>query len=112
MIVGGDSKEASQTPMSPDASQIVLDTLGKLHERGHGMFGVRLDCASLYRMDVPAAQRISAEFDIDLRKLVEKYGADANCIRMPPVRCPRCGGDHTECRITTGHRGYGAAWRR
>ena len=32
-------------PAVPDASQIVLDTLGKLHERGYGMFGTCLDCS-------------------------------------------------------------------
>jgi hypothetical protein len=103
--------EASM-PIAPDASQIVLDTLGKLHERGYGMFGTCLDCAKLYRMDVPAEQCISSSFDIDLRRLIEERGADAPCIRMAPVPCPRCGSLNTECRLTTGHGGYGAAWRR
>jgi hypothetical protein len=99
-------------PAAPDASQIVLDALGKLHERGYGLFGACLDCSRLYRMDAPAKQRISAHFDIDLGKLIEERGADATCICMPPVPCPRCGSDRTEYRITTGHGGYGAAWRR
>jgi hypothetical protein len=29
---------------APDASQVILDTLGELHERGYGMFGTCLDC--------------------------------------------------------------------
>jgi hypothetical protein len=44
-------------PIAPDATPIVLDTLGKLHERGYGMFGTCLDCSRLYRMDAPAEQR-------------------------------------------------------
>jgi hypothetical protein len=77
-------------PVPPDASAIILDTLGKLHARGYGMFGTCLHCARLYRMDVPAEEQISACFDIDLGKLIEERGANADCIRMPPVRCPRC----------------------
>jgi hypothetical protein len=99
-------------PAAPDASQVILDTLGKLHERGYGMFGTCLDCTRLYSMDAPADQRISAHFDIDLGKLIAERGAAADCVRMPPVPCPRCGSDRTEYRITTGHGGYGAAWRR
>jgi hypothetical protein len=68
-------------PAAPDASQIVLDALGKLHEHGHGMFGVCLDCAGLYRMSVPAEQRISSDFDINLPKLGSK----------PNKACRRCG---------------------
>jgi hypothetical protein len=99
-------------PMSPDSGKIItLDTLGKLHERGYGMFGVCRRCAGLYRMDMPAEQRISAHFDIELAKLIAERGADTDCIRMPPLLCPRCGSDNTECRLTTG-RGYAAAWRR
>ena len=98
-------------PASPDNSATILDTLGKLHERGYGMFGTCLDCSRLYRMDAPADQRISAFFDIDLGKLIEERGAASSCIRMVPVPCPRCGSKWTEYRITTGHGEYGAAWR-
>jgi len=31
-------------PAGPDSATIVLDTLGKLHERRYGMFGTCLDC--------------------------------------------------------------------
>jgi hypothetical protein len=99
-------------PTAPAASVIVLDTLGKLHERGYGMFGTCLDCSRLYRMDAPADQRVSAHFDIDVGKLIKERGADADCIHMAPVPCPRCGSDRIEYRITTGRAGYGAAWRR
>jgi len=78
-----------------------LDTLGRLHATGHGLFGSCIDCAKLYRMDTPAEQRVSSNFDIDLAKLIAERGAAASCIRMAPVPCPRCGGLRTECRITT-----------
>jgi hypothetical protein len=88
-------------PALSAASNIVLDTLGKLYERGYGLFGTCLDCARLYRMDASAEQCISNSFDIDLGKLVEERGADAPCVRMAPVPCPRCGSDRTECHIVT-----------
>jgi hypothetical protein len=88
-------------PATPDSHSIVLDTLGKLLERGYGMFGTCLDCVRQYRMDVPAEPQISSFFDIDLAKLVAKRGAASSCIRMAPVPCPRCGHLNTECRITT-----------
>jgi hypothetical protein len=88
-------------PATPDSHSIVLDTLVKLLERGYGMFGTCLDCVRLYRMDVPAEQQVSSDFDIDLAKLVAERGAASSCIRMPPVPCPRCGRLNTECRITT-----------
>jgi hypothetical protein len=98
-------------PAPSDSGKIIsLDTLGKLHEHGYGMFGVCRFCAGLYRMDAPPSQRISAHFEIDLAKVIAERGADTDCIRMPPLPCPRCGSDNTECRLTTG-RGYGAAWR-
>jgi hypothetical protein len=88
-------------PARPDAAKIVMDTLGKLHERGYGMFGTCSDCARLYRMDAPAEQRIAANFSIDLDRLIEERGAESSCIRMAPAPCPRCGSLNTEYRITT-----------
>jgi hypothetical protein len=85
-------------PVAPDTANIFLNTLGKLHERGCGMFGTCLDCHRLYRMDAPPEQWISAHFDIDLGKLVEEHGADAPCISMSPVPCPRCGSERIEYR--------------
>jgi hypothetical protein len=79
-------------PAPSDSGKIIsLDTLGKLHEHGYGMFGVCRRCAGLYRTDMPAEQRISAHFDIDLAKVIAERGADAESIRMPPPPCPRCG---------------------
>jgi hypothetical protein len=94
-------------PTAPDAAPIILDTPGKLHERGYGMFGTCLDCSRLYRMDAPGELRISAHFDIDLGKLIEGRGAEAMCIPMPPIPCPRCSSDRTECRIITNGPGKG-----
>jgi hypothetical protein len=78
---------------------IAIDTLGKLRTRGYGLWGSCLDCAALYRKDVPARERISSSFDIDLDQLIAERSADAPLIRMVPVACPRCGGRRTECRI-------------
>lgn len=50
-------------------------------------------------MDVPAEQRGRAAFDIDLDRLIAERGADATCIGMPPVPCPRCGSRRTEYRV-------------
>lgn len=95
--VGGDAKEDRMRSPMP---MIVLDTLGRLHARGYGLFGSCSDCAELYRMDAAPEQRISSNFDIDLAKLIEEHGAATSCVRMPPVPCPRCGGQRTEYRIT------------
>jgi hypothetical protein len=56
---------------------------------------------------VPAKQRINAHFDIDLGKLIAERGADAPCIRMSPVPCPRCGSDCIEYRIIIAGPGTG-----
>lgn len=63
------------------------ETLGCLRQQRLGLFGWCSDCAALYRKDVPAAQRVVASFDIDLGKLIAERGADATCVRMPPVPC-------------------------
>jgi hypothetical protein len=88
---------------------IALDTLGKLRARGNGLWGSCLDCAALYRKDLPAEMQISSSFDINLDRLIAERGADSTCIRMAPVPCPRCGGRRTEYRISVpGERGYSA----
>jgi hypothetical protein len=89
-------------PVAPGTAKIVLDTLGKLYERGYGLFGTCSDCALLYRMDAPAEHRIAANFDIALNRLIEGRGADSTCIRMAAVSCPRCGSLNTEYRIAIG----------
>jgi hypothetical protein len=91
-------------PAALDAHSIHLDTLGKFLERGHEMFGTRLNCVRLYRMDVPAEQRISSYFDIDLARLVAERGTASSCIRMEPVPCPRCGQFNTEISTTPPYR--------
>ncbi len=84
----------------PDNTRIDIDTLGYLQRYGRSLFGWCNDCAAPYRKDIPAGRRVVALFDIDLDKLIAERGADATCIRMPPVPCPRCGGRRTVYRIT------------
>jgi hypothetical protein len=88
-------------PSHARQTTIVLDTLGKLLDRGYSMFGTCLDCSALYRMSASAAKRVGGSFEVDLGALLAERGAGAPCVRMPPVQCPRCGGRRTECKITT-----------
>jgi hypothetical protein len=76
---------------TPDTNRVYLDTLGKLHERRHTLFGTCDDCAE--------RERTSGHFTIDLARLIEERGPDATCIRMRAVPCPRCGGGNTSYRI-------------
>jgi hypothetical protein len=79
---------------------IVLDTIGKLHARGYGIFGTCIGCAARYRMDAPPGACVS-NFDIDLEALIAERGAATSIIGMVPVACPRCGGLRTEIRVIT-----------
>ena len=63
-----------------------LDTLGKLHAHGHGLFGY--------------CRRCDRHFDVPLPTLIAARGADSLVVRMMPVRCASCGGRDTEIRIT------------
>jgi hypothetical protein len=63
-----------------------LDTLGKLHQRGHGIGGYCLICRELFAVDMAA--------------LVAERGADSPIVGMKPLRCPSCGGVRTERRVT------------
>ncbi|MGO8916356.1 MAG: hypothetical protein ACLQJR_10650 [Stellaceae bacterium] len=85
----------------PDITKkaIYLDTIGKLHERGYGMFGWCDDCAALYRKDLPAKLRTPAAFDIDLAILIAERGRDHPVTTMTPVPCPRCTSRRTSIRI-------------
>jgi hypothetical protein len=78
---------------------IAIDNLGKLRERGYGLWGSCLDCAALYRTDLPAGQGVSSSFEIDLDRLIAERGADSTCIRMAAVACARCGGRRTDYGI-------------
>ena len=55
----------------------VLDTLQKLLDHGHGLFGYCLTC-----------QR---SFDIDLPALIAECGSDIPVVGMRRVQCPTCG---------------------
>jgi hypothetical protein len=65
--------------------EIVLDTLGKLEEHGHGIGGYYLDCRRL--------------FNTSLTVLILERGRDYSPIRMAPLRCPGCGERHTQYSI-------------
>jgi len=82
----------------------VLDTLDKLWQHGHGMFGWCSDCGapSRYWDDVKALRTPKpASFDIDLGALIRERGKDCVLVGLAPVPCPRCGSARTETRITT-----------
>jgi ssDNA-binding Zn-finger/Zn-ribbon topoisomerase 1 len=81
---------------------IALDTLGKLHQYGHGLFGWCSDCGSLsrYWSDVGVG-RTPASFDIDLKALIGERGKDNPVVGLEPVPCPWCGSRRTETRVTT-----------
>lgn len=85
----------------PDVTRkrVILDTIGKLHERGFGMFGWCDDCAALYRKDQPAELRPPAAFDIDLGRLIAERGEASPVTNMAPVPCPRCASRRTSIRI-------------
>jgi hypothetical protein len=58
----------------------------KLLEHDYGMFGYCLAC--------------SRSFDASLPELIAERGGDCWVIGMASLRCPRCGGLHTDIRIT------------
>jgi hypothetical protein len=64
---------------------IVLDTLGKLEEHGHGTGGYCLDCRRL--------------FDVSPTVLILERGRDYSPIGMTPLRCPGCGERRTQYSI-------------
>lgn len=83
---------------------IALDTLGKLCQHGHGLFGWCSDCGSPSRYwdDVRARRAPTpAMFDIDLSALIRERGGDCRVVGLEPVPCPRCGSTNTETRVTT-----------
>ena len=64
-----------------------LDTLGKLADRGHRLFGSCLACARRYRYELGARNRPS-QYDIDLAALVTERGRD--CAARYPRKSPGC----------------------
>ena len=82
---------------------IALDTLGKLHHHGHGLFGWCSDCgsASRYWADVKARRAPKpAMFDIDVAELIRERGKDCLVVGVGRVPCQRCGSTNTETRVT------------
>ncbi len=78
---------------------IILDTIGKLHEHRHGLFGWCRPCSSRYRMAARPEDNPPAIFDIDLATLIAERGPDPLVIGMAPVTCPYCCSRQTEIRI-------------
>ena len=82
-MMSGDIQQAGE-PLMPD--YITLDTLGRLYEHGHSLFGYCLRCRS--------------SFDIDMVALIAERGPNSQVVGMVPIPCPRCGSTKTERRIT------------
>jgi len=82
---------------------IALDTLGKLHQHGHGLFGWCSECGSpsRYWADVKVRRTPKpAMFDIDLAAVMRERGRDCVVVGLEPDVCPRCGSRKTEMRVT------------
>jgi hypothetical protein len=76
---------------SPLADLIILDTLGKLADHGHGIGGYCLDCRRL--------------FTVSMTLLLLERGRDYSPIRMAPLRCPGCGERRTQYSIIAPSKG-------
>jgi hypothetical protein len=85
-------------PPQAHRSEVPLDTLGKLADRRHRMFGSCLDCARRYRYELGARNQPS-QFGIDLGALVAERGRDCLIVGIEPVPCPYCDSRRTEIRI-------------
>jgi hypothetical protein len=68
------------------AELIVLDTLGKLYARGHGLSGY---CRGYRRF-----------FDVPMPALIAARGPDSPVVGMRPLRWPGCLGREAEIRVT------------
>ncbi|MCB8835914.1 hypothetical protein [Aurantimonas sp. VKM B-3413] len=70
-------------------SEIVLDTLGRLAARNHGLV--------FYCDDADCRRRL----DLTIERAIEIYGPDQNIIRWRPagIRCAACGCREVECRV-------------
>src|SRR5690348_3521184 len=86
-------------PIAGRTDAIIIDTIGKLHEYGNTLHGFCSDCAARYRMD-RMSQNPPSSWTVDLPALIAERGADSPVVGMAPVRCPYCGGRHTDIRIT------------
>jgi len=82
---------------------IVLDTLAKLYQHGHGMFGWCSDCGFPPRYwDDVKARRVPqrAIFDIYLPALIHESGGEHPVVGLAPIPCPRCCSRKTDTRVT------------
>jgi hypothetical protein len=60
-------------PPQAHRSEVPLDTLGKLADRGHRLFGSCLDCARRYRYEL-GARNPPSQYGIDIDALVAERG--------------------------------------
>jgi hypothetical protein len=92
----------------PDNSRpIVLDTLGKLADHGHGMGGWCRACAATSRKELLPLIERPAFFSVDLGAVMAARGTDSPVAWMRPLACPGCGGRETEIRVTAPSKGGG-----
>jgi hypothetical protein len=77
----------------PVADLVVLDTLGKLHARGHGLTGYCRSCRRYFAVPLPT--------------LIAARGANSPVVRIRPLKCAGCGERETEIRITAPSKGGG-----
>jgi hypothetical protein len=89
---------STSPPPQAHRSEIPLDTLGKLTDRGYRMFGSCLECAGRYDPKLGPRNPPSA-YDIDLAALGDERGRDCLVVSMEQVPYPRCGSRRTEIRI-------------
>jgi hypothetical protein len=82
----------------PHRSEVAVDTLGKLADRGHRLLGYCLICRK--------------NFDVALDALIRARGRDAEIVGMKPLKCPGCQGFRTETRILPPKSGGGGPMAR
>jgi hypothetical protein len=75
----------------PAADLIVLDTLGKLADHGHGVGRYCLPCRRYSGVPMPV--------------LIAARGADSPFVGMRLLKCAGCGGRETEIRVTAPSKG-------
>jgi hypothetical protein len=76
---------------SPAVDLVVLDTIGKLRARGHGLGGHCRPCRRFFHVPMPV--------------LIAARGADSPVVGMRPLRCAVCLARETEIRVTAPSKG-------
>ncbi len=79
-------------------SEVPIDTLGKLVDRGRRLFGSCLDCARRYDPKL-GPRNPPSQFDIGLAGLIAERGRNFLIVGMLLLPYPRCGSGRTEIRL-------------